>query len=262
MEHYWGPTMLEKLKQSAVDWLLSPRVRYSVAAMNHRALHQHLHGEDVLEKALLLQCVNGVRGDFLEFGVFEGRSLMHAYFYVRYLTHLIETGTVPILAGVSTEPLRAMRFVGFDSFEGLPEPTYADTLDGQQEWLGAGSFACSEERFWGNLKRNKVERERFVAVPGWYEQSLSEATVEEHGMRSAAVVHIDCDYYHSTVLALDFVTNLLVDGSILVFDDWFLYRGRADKGEQRAFAEWREQHPQFRVTELHRSTTVSFQVHR
>ncbi len=262
MEHYWGPTMLEKLKQSAVDWLLSPRVRYSVAAMNHRALHQHLHGEDVLEKALLLQCVNGVRGDFLEFGVFEGRSLMHAYFYVRYLTHLIETGTVPILTGVSTEPLRAMRFVGFDSFEGLPEPTYADTLDGQQEWLGAGSFACSEERFWSNLARNKVELERFVAVPGWYEQSLSEATLKEHGISTAAVVHIDCDYYESTVLALDFVTDLLVDGSILVFDDWFLYRGRADKGEQRAFAEWRERNPKLQVTELHRSTTVSFQVHR
>ena len=35
------------------------------------------------------------------------------------IAHLIETGSVPILAGVSTEPLRAMRSVGFDSFEQL-----------------------------------------------------------------------------------------------------------------------------------------------
>ena len=40
--------------------------------------------------------------------------------------------------------------------------------------------------------------------------------------------------YESTIVVLDFVTDLLVQGSVLVFDDWFYNQGRKDRGEQKA----------------------------
>lgn len=75
-------------------------------------------------------------------------------------------------------------------------------------------------------------------------------------------MYIDCDYYESTVPALEFVTDLLlVDGSILIFDDWWVFGGRRERGEQRAFHEWRERHG-IETAEFIRSTAMSFIVHR
>ena len=99
-------------------------------------------------------------------------------------------------------------------------------------------------------------------MPGWYTDTLTEATRTELLLEKVALVHIDCDLYESAKAALAFVGPLLEDGAIIVFDDWWLYRGRPEAGEQRAFAEWLAEHPQWRATELFRGTTVSFLLHR
>jgi O-methyltransferase len=36
---------------------------------------------------------------------------------------------------------------------------------------------------------------------------------------------------------------------VLIFDDWYSYRGNPGLGEQRACAEWRAQHPEWILTE-------------
>lgn len=59
--------------------------------------------------------------------------------------------------------------------------------------------------------------------------------------------------------ALEFVTDLLVDGTILIFDDWFLFRGRSDRGEQRAFAEWKERHG-IKAKQFIPGTAMSFMI--
>ena len=59
----------------------------------------------------------------------------------------------------------------------------------------------------------------------------------------AAIVMIDCDLYSSTKEVLKFITPLLVDGSILIFDDWYAYKGSPFKGERRATSEWLEINP-------------------
>ena len=49
---------------------------------------------------------------------------------------------------------------------------------------------------------------------------------------------IDVDYYKSTVEVLSFIEPLLNDGTIIIFDDWFNYKGHPNRGEQKAFREW------------------------
>ncbi|HRF44076.1 MAG TPA: hypothetical protein PLD30_07515, partial [Candidatus Competibacteraceae bacterium] len=68
----------------------------------------------------------------------------------------------------------------------------------------------------------------------------------------ARMVHIDCDLYESTKLALDFVASLMQEGTIIVFDDWFQFRGNPQRGEQKAFYEWLENNHQLQAVEYMR----------
>jgi hypothetical protein len=54
---------------------------------------------------------------------------------------------------------------------------------------------------------------------------------------------IDCDLYSSTKPVLEFITNLIDNGTILIFDDWFSYKGSPNHGEQKACNEWLEKNP-------------------
>jgi hypothetical protein len=54
---------------------------------------------------------------------------------------------------------------------------------------------------------------------------------------------IDCDLYESTVPVLEFITPLLQQGTILIFDDWFRFRGSRHHGERRACHGWLQRNP-------------------
>ena len=69
-------------------------------------------------------------------------------------------------------------------------------------------------------------------VKGYFKDTLPKEEIYP-----IAVAHIDCDLYSSTVEVLEFLKPRLVDGALLLFDDWFCYRGRSDKGERRAWLE-------------------------
>jgi hypothetical protein len=61
------------------------------------------------------------------------------------------------------------------------------------------------------------------------------------------VAYIDCDLYESTRDVLNFLVHFLQDGTVVCFDDYWHYRGRADVGEQRALGEFLAQHPELRL---------------
>jgi len=47
---------------------------------------------------------------------------------------------------------------------------------------------------------------------------------------------------------LDFITDLVVEGTLLIFDDWFSFKANPNLGEQRACREWLEKNPQLSLT--------------
>ena len=66
-------------------------------------------------------------------------------------------------------------------------------------------------------------------------------------MKPVMLALIDCDLYSSTVSVLDFLDNLLQDGSILMFDDWNCFGKSDERGERRAFREFLARHPIWRA---------------
>jgi hypothetical protein len=192
-----------------------------------------------------------VPGDIVEFGVFAGTSLA-----------LLARGHAFDQKGMER------RVVGFDSFEGLPESAepHARWRPGDcartGEWhpvLTVGDPVTPDATL--QLFR-MCELPAPVLHAGRFSETLPGAFPAQYPR--VAIVHFDCDLYESTREALEAVAPSLQDGAILLFDDWFHYKGHPRKGEARAFHEFLESHPEWGAVPYRTYATFcnSFIVHR
>lgn len=183
------------------------------------------HSAGMLFTAFGYVANNRIKGDYVEFGVFNGRGIIEAYYCSKKFG------------------LRDVRLWAFDSFSGLPEIRGKD-VGGP---FIKGEFSCSRRAFENNLREYGVDKSRVEIVEGYFNESL--ARQKRNGPNEIAIAWVDCDLYESTVPVLQFLTERLVDGAVLMFDDWFCFSGRPDKGEQRACAEWLATNPQICLSE-------------
>ena len=178
-----------------------------------------------------------VEGDYLEFGVWKGRSFAEAY-------HEIPKGFEYTRQWDSTK--HPCRFFAFDSFEGLPEIKGAD----EGGPFKKGEYSCGQENFLAYLASQSVNLNEVICVAGWYNKSLTDEVKAKHNLKRARIIHIDCDLYESTRDVLNFCTSLIQEGTVVMFDDWFQYKGNPQLGEQRAFNEWLQKNPEFQAVEF------------
>lgn len=130
---------------------------------------------------------------YLEFGVWRGTTTR---WWVEHLNH------------------PDARFVGFDSFEGLPE-TWTHT------GIGRGHFSTG-----GEIPTIPDDRVRFVK--GWFHVTLPAYELPEHDQ---LIVVIDSDLYSSARTVLTEIGPYMKPRSLLYFDEF-------PGDEQRAFAEF------------------------
>jgi O-methyltransferase len=186
----------------------------------------------VYQKALALLVERNGRsniGDYLEFGVYNGTSMLCMY---RALENL---------------RLEDVRLFGFDSFEGLP-PDAGDTDGGV--WR-PGDFKSSFEFTQTVLSLSGINWGRLRLVKGWFSDTLNEDLVRNQLIEKASVVMIDCDLYTAAREALQFCRPLIKDETIFIFDDWHAYGldGRG-MGEKRAFEEFMQNCPELSSSHL------------
>jgi O-methyltransferase len=160
-----------------------------------------------------------IEGDYAEFGVWTGRTFVEAW----------------RVANAFPGPDR--RFFAFDSFEGLPEVEGADDTG---RWT-AGEFSADRRSFEARLRRAGLPKEQVHIVEGFFDATLAQP--ERIPLEKVAIAWVDCDLYSSTVPVLDYLTPRLSHGAILIFDDWFCFKGDPQKGEARACGEWLERNP-------------------
>lgn len=162
---------------------------------------------------------------FFEFGCYSGRTFSAALLAARLLKIHLDA-------------------YAFDSFQGLPPNE--ETRSGV---FAAGAFRMDRPSF-----RRAVHARTRVWVPedhmveGFYDSSLT----PEFSRRlppHVGFVHIDVDLYQSTVPVLRFLTDKLVSGTVLLFDDWYCFSPGSSGGERRALEEFREQNPEFTFEE-------------
>lgn len=105
---------------------------------------------------------------------------------------------------------------GFDSFEGLPEAWWTRPK---------GTFSSPPPR---------VSNPNGHLVKGWYDESVPQFFSGWSGR--IAILHIDCDLYSSTVVALKYALEHCGLGTVVIFDEFYNYPG-FELHEWRA---WRE----------------------
>lgn len=193
---------------------------------------------------------NQIPGDYLEFGCGSGRSLIEAY-------HAFRDARARVAPELQPEDLARFeaakpRFFAFDSYQGLPEPRGIDAHPYRPLHWKKARYAFTVDAVKRTMRKRGVDLSDVHMIDGWFGETLSEATRRSHAITLAAMVHVDCDYYESSVLALDFIAPLAQDGTVIVFDDYNFFRGSPRLGERRAFAEWLERNPRITAVELAR----------
>lgn len=121
--------------------------------------------------------------DYLEFGVHAGHSILH---------------------WAQANRDAQSHFVGFDTFEGLPE-----------EW----NTGYPKGYFDRGGKEPPTEDRRVRFVKGLFQETLDGFLASFSGGRSL-VVHVDCDLYSSTLYCLTKLDPLLKVGTMVIFDEF------------------------------------------
>jgi hypothetical protein len=168
-------------------------------------------------------------GDYLEFGVCHGASMacMHR------------------VAGALG--LGDIRFIGFDSFAGLP-PEADEPEEGPWRRGYYRSARGFTEQF---LTDAGIDWKRTTLIEGWFDDTLTEETRQRHHLRKAGVIMIDCDLYSSARRALDFCAPLIVERAVILFDDWHAADlAERGLGEKRAFDEFLAANPDLAAERL------------
>ncbi len=207
--------------------------------------------ERIFEKAFR---VMGVHTNYAEFGVYKGHSLVQAFFSAKRVYDELTGGFwnhsfadhEAVIAEVKGNWER-MKFFAFDSFKGIPATSGPDK---DMEFFKEGTYSCSQAEFMETITRFGIPEHRVPVVPGFFEESCTSEMAHQIGFENIGVVHIDSDLYESARFVLNFITPYLSPNAIIVFDEWYQFLGNPAYGEQRAFSEWRDAHPEWRVTEF------------
>lgn len=203
-----------------------------------------------------------IRDEYVEFGQRQRRDLFLSIaryhhinrpmpgYYFEFGSHGANTMR---MAWDSFRHLFDRLYVAFDSFEGLPEIPE----DERQEIWQAGKLRTDEDEFIHTCLEHGMRRDRLITVKGFYRNTLTDELQERLLPNPAAVVYVDCDLYSSTRPVLRFIDPFLQRGTVVVFDDWVAFHGDPDKGEQRAWAEFRAARPDLRFVEFVRTAEAN-----
>ena len=129
-------------------WLQTLAVR--LIAATHPAIGHNVSKIGGLKKAFYLANLEGVSGDYVEFGMYEGTSFIGAF-----------------ECHMRTQPAQKISraFWGFDLFKGFKYSSAADT----HPFFREGDFKSSYEQTRRRVERHFKDRANWKIIPGYVE---------------------------------------------------------------------------------------------
>lgn len=186
---------------------------------------RRIHLKRFLALYELYQRVLDLPGDIVELGVFKGFSLM-AFANFMEIRNMGD---------------RQKKLVGFDNFAGFESLDEKDGIQDERLDKVVGGFDSSD--FEGQIRdaiaifdndRFIPYKERIELVKGDIVQTVPDYVNNNPGMR-ISILHCDVDLYQPTLVALRHLWPLVVQGGIVVFDEYAI---RPWEGESRAWDEF------------------------
>ena len=198
------PKILARLKDNTREEMEEFKVHHG--ELEHQIGRYH-NMKDIVEAII----AENITGDVVEFGSFRGLSLM-------------------MLAQCFRDTTTPRKFIGIDSFEGLPE---ASTV-WQKGQFDNTSTDLIEETLGNNFSKNPALS--YSIIKGWFndpEIAISLYTKTP----SVSLIHFDADLGSSTTMALNIISNYLIgriEPMYFLFDDWGCHPDEVPK----AWNEW------------------------
>ena len=137
---------------------------------------------------------------------------------------------------------KAIRFVGLDVHASSIAVAVAESGRGG-EVRSLGTIPNRPESIRKLFSISRLAEPELEA--GWFHEMIPQTIPSKY--QKVALLHIDSDLYPSAKQVLCGVEPILQDGTLVCFDDWFMYRGNPNQGEQRAFREFLDEHPNWQA---------------
>jgi O-methyltransferase len=183
-----------------------------------------------LKMAFWHLAVDQVEGAYFEFGVASGNSMRSAEIAER-TAHSSSLGVAQV----------RRELVGFDTFESFSSQSAADT---HSTWQGE-NFSVPIHKVKKRFRRVR-DRVSFHAI----DCSRLGSPLDDYGpiekyvqSEKVALLLFDMDLGDPTEKALEWIRPKLQNGSVIIFDEYFAFRGDPAMGEARAWSLFLEKNP-------------------
>lgn len=169
---------------------------------------------NILSHWELYKMITNLPGGILELGVFKGGSLIQWATFRELL-----------------ENENSRRIIGFDVFGYFPED---DSIKSDGEFIRKwnknfeGEF-ISEEEINKSLALKGIRNVELVK--GDIRQTLP-AYLEKHGELKLSLLHIDTDVYEACKIGLELLYDRVVEGGLIVFDDYGCVEGETKAADE------------------------------
>jgi O-methyltransferase len=140
----------------------------------------------------------GLRGDFVECGVYRG-------------------GSAGVLGYQAMRSAANRSLWLYDSFAGMPP---ASNMDDDYSRSIEGQFAGSEVQTHRILHRLGVTESRYKIIRGWFADTLPQADP-----RPVSLLHVDCDFYDPVKLTLETFYPHIEQNGFVILNDYGGFRG-------------------------------------
>ena len=193
--------------------------QYSIQR-THRGIMQVLN----IEASIRHVVAYNIEGAFVETGTFTGGASAYALLALKRLTS----------PNTPTRP-----YWGFDSFEGMPNPSEEDEdhgafwlhnkplsalsiEDGDGSLVGHDVNKASYRDCKAYLLRTGYEESKIRLVKGWFQDTLPKSADE---IGKIAILRLDGDFYESTKVVLELLYENVQPGGIIIVDDYGAFPG-------------------------------------
>ena len=133
--------------------------------------------------------LDSVKGDYIEFGIFKGKSLYHS-----------------VKVAQKLKLYNDITFWGLDSFQGFPVENH--------DFYISENFKTSKktvENFFLKYKNIKI-------IEGFFNQSLS--TEQLQNIQNISFAFVDCDIYESSEEVFQYLNKRISKGGFIMIDDF------------------------------------------
>ena len=174
---------------------------------------------------LIFDLISSVPVDFnsiIECGVGRGRSLISISSLARIY---VQTDQLAVRSD-------QLKIYGFDSFEGFPHPkvedkSFRNPQKGDWSSSPSGKYQYSPEFLHTVLANASVDSSGLALVKGFFSDSIPPFIDANPGLK-IGILHCDGDLYESVQAPLDLLSDFVVPGGVIVFDDFILDSNPAD----------------------------------